>query len=344
VLINVPSGDDMLTSLLVMPDGTIVAAGQVSGQIGTVALRPAGTLLGSVKVYPPPGVSSSIATSIASDSSGRLFLAGTSGSGFSTNFILACLRPFNVALNALDTTFGSGGFVITPFGATSSASRVLVQTDGKILVAGNVAQGQANIGLARYNADGSTDLAFGTQGLVVAALSTGVTVADMVLQSDGKILVAGTTAGSGAPSGFAARFTTNGIFDPQFNAVGYSFFAPHSGSQTVSQLLLLPTGNVLAGGSAVTGDDPDPDFALSRIVTSGASITIDPASDSGVNHTDGITNVTNPIFDVLGRGTNYYPRLSRRKPDQRPLRNRRHLSHRPGPGNLHVYARRRRRQ
>jgi hypothetical protein len=37
----------------------------------------------------------------------------------------------------LDSTFGSGGTVTTSFGQVDSAAAVLIQTDGKIVAAGN---------------------------------------------------------------------------------------------------------------------------------------------------------------------------------------------------------------
>jgi len=67
----------------------------------------------------------------------------------------------------LDPTFGTGGTVITSFGGSDVASAVVVQPDGKLVVAGrtNIA-GNTVFALARYNPNGGLDPTFGTGGLV----------------------------------------------------------------------------------------------------------------------------------------------------------------------------------
>jgi hypothetical protein len=51
----------------------------------------------------------------------------------------------------LDTTFGNGGFVSTPFGSSEAfANTVLIQTDGKIVAVGNSNNGTT---IARYLAN-----------------------------------------------------------------------------------------------------------------------------------------------------------------------------------------------
>src|SRR2546427_11864816 len=69
----------------------------------------------------------------------------------------------------LDSTFGSGGKVVTDFfGRSSGANAIALQADGKILVTGDAltAQGPGDISVARYNSDGSLDTTFGTGGRV----------------------------------------------------------------------------------------------------------------------------------------------------------------------------------
>ncbi len=77
-----------------------------------------------------------------------------------------------------------------------------IQSDGKIVVTGIF--GSSDLAMARYNADGSLDTTFGTGGKVTTtgfAASYGFSVA---IQGDGKIVVAGSSAGGG---GFAvARY------------------------------------------------------------------------------------------------------------------------------------------
>ncbi|MBK8047198.1 MAG: hypothetical protein IPK16_08805 [Anaerolineales bacterium] len=100
----------------------------------------------------------------------------------------------------LDTAnFGApNGVVSTILGTASVANAVALQTDGKIIIAGSTSDGLRDYFLvARYNTDGSLDTAgFNTPlGYITSTLTTGSDVAtSLVLQSDGKIVVAGYTA------------------------------------------------------------------------------------------------------------------------------------------------------
>src|SRR5262245_34398023 len=67
----------------------------------------------------------------------------------------------------LDLTFGTGGLVTTNFGSSAGASNVALQPDGKLVVAGAIAQnGRTDFAVARYNSDGSLDAGFGVGGKV----------------------------------------------------------------------------------------------------------------------------------------------------------------------------------
>ena len=99
-----------------------------------------------IAVTPFPGNMISSALSVAIQANGDIVAAGetaTTASGPS-DFALARYT----ANGTLDTTFGSGGFVSTPFGnSIASINTVLIQTDGKILAVGNSDNGTT---LARY--------------------------------------------------------------------------------------------------------------------------------------------------------------------------------------------------
>jgi len=104
---------------------------------------------------------------------------------------------------ALDSGFGSAGRVTTDFGLQSSAAHaVAIQPDGRIVVAGVAGGGStgADIALARYDAGGALDPSFGSGGRVLTDLGGGSFEAAfaMVLQPDGKIIVAGSTRPPGS--------------------------------------------------------------------------------------------------------------------------------------------------
>lgn len=80
----------------------------------------------------------------------------TSGSGeISGNFMLVRLT----STGALDTSFGNQGFVLTDFDQKADyGNTVLIQPDGKIVIAGSARVGGADdFAVARYNANGSPD-------------------------------------------------------------------------------------------------------------------------------------------------------------------------------------------
>src|SRR6185295_5267343 len=123
---------------------------------------------------------------------------------------------------SLDTTFGAGGRVVTDFaGGLDQARTVLIQPDGRIVVAGFAGRSGGGSGgaLARYSSDGSLDLSFGSNGRVTIDSPAATAIA---LQADGRIVAAG---GSSSPNpvlrDFAvSRCSADGILDLSFGASG----------------------------------------------------------------------------------------------------------------------------
>lgn len=110
---------------------------------------------------------------VALDSEGNIVIAGTAAPNSSSNetgFGVARLTPNG----QLDTTFGSGGTVTTFFGNENErASALLVQPNGKILIAGIEPslsrKSPVQTALVRYNSNGSLDQTFGSGGIEQAA-------------------------------------------------------------------------------------------------------------------------------------------------------------------------------
>src|SRR6185312_12911701 len=125
----------------------------------------------------------------------------------------------SAADGTLDPSFGTGGLAragITDGDLQPSGCRPVVQPDDKIVICGtrlaNGASGSDFL-VARFNADGSLDTTFGNAGLATIDFDhgTGSDQADGVaLQSDGSIVVAGTTRATGSSSRtFAVARLTN---------------------------------------------------------------------------------------------------------------------------------------
>ena len=108
---------------------------------------------------------------------------------------LLCLLapPAHAAPGDLDATFGTGGKLTTDIGSSDLGSSVALQSDGKIVVAGDSWNGSnADVALVRYTSTGALDTSFNGTGMETTSIGSsddfGVSVA---VQSDGKIVVAG---------------------------------------------------------------------------------------------------------------------------------------------------------
>jgi uncharacterized delta-60 repeat protein len=175
----------------------------------------------------------------------------------------------------LDPNFGSGGATRTNFGSSDNSlvSDLAIQKDGKIIVAGNL--GNSDFALARYNSDGSLDATFGSAGKVTTDFGASDTVSAIALQSDGKIVVAGSIQYSGSDTDFAlARYNADGSLDPTFGSGGKvitSFSNTHDAAFGVA---LQNDGKIVVAGYA--GDATS--FALARYGSDGS---LDPTFGSG---------------------------------------------------------------
>jgi uncharacterized delta-60 repeat protein len=150
----------------------------------------------------------------------------------------------------LDTSFGSGGVVATSSSPNQDYARsVTIQADGKIVVAGD--QGNAQSGdnsflAARYNSNGSLDTTFGVNGVATAGSDLGsAAVVSMALEPDGRIVLAGFTAGSSSVFSLA-RFLAAG---PQIGSFTASPNPVTAGSSTTLTASNITDGNP---GSTIT--------------------------------------------------------------------------------------------
>ena len=167
-----------------------------------------------------------------------------------------------------DPAFGNGGTVTTAFtGSSAAGSAITIQSDGKIVVAGN----SSGFALARYNPDGSLDTGFGSSGTVTITLGSGSFSGayDMALQSDGKIVVAGTHSLNFA----LARFNRDGSLDRTFGRDG-TLITDFGGNDWCTGLAIQADGKLVAAGDTENGWD----FALARYDPDGS---LDPAFGMG---------------------------------------------------------------
>ena len=170
----------------------------------------------------------------------------------------------------LDVTFSGDGKLTTDFGGSDLASAVAVQVDGKLVVAGT---SDGNFALARYGVDGALDPSFSGDGLVTTDVGGTDDGQGVVIQTDGKLVVAGGSEGNFA----LARYTTGGGLDPSFSGDGVQT-TDFGVEDRATAVALQADGRIVVGG--MSGDD----FALARYDAAGA---LDPSfSGDGQQTTD----------------------------------------------------------
>ncbi len=179
-----------------------------------------------------------------------------------SNFDFALVR-YNTN-GSLDTSFDIDGKVMTDFASSDDRGySVIVQADGKILVAG---WGGGNFGLVRYNANGSLDTSFDIDGRVTTNIGGQSYGQGITLQPDGKILVAGTSYNGHT---FAlARYNVDGSLDRNFDTDGVVTTAFGGGWDWGYSVTVQADGKILVAGETIINGSRD--FALARYNTNGS--------------------------------------------------------------------------
>lgn len=266
-------GDSFANAVVVQPDGRIVLVGasENTGGNGETAFAlarysaagaldesfGAGGKVTSLITNPSLiGGSNAIANAVALQGDRRIVASGQStGAGGGDDFALA---RYNTD-GTLDATFGTDGVVVTSLSpGDDRLFGIAIQGDQKIVVAGE-AGGQ--FALARYNGDGTLDTSFSSDGIVLTDAGAGDDrILSMALQTDGKIVVAGSSGGALA----LARYQTNGLLDPAFGGGIVRFDV--TGGVDMARALRIQGENVVVG---VANDGTDNDFMLLRYTNAG---------------------------------------------------------------------------
>ena len=211
---------------------------------------------------------SSIVYSIAIQSNGKILVGGLSGND--TVYVFALARY--TTNGSLDNTFGNGGIVTMAIGTSSLLFSVAIQSDGKIIAVGTIYTTMSKMCLVRYTTNGSLDNAFG----IVTTTNTGKkTCLDdrgnaTAIQSDGKIIVAGTSDQKYT----LIRYNTNGSLDATFGIGG---IVATDICYAINSIAIQSDGKILAAGQGSplirfnTNGSLDPTFGNggSAIISSG---------------------------------------------------------------------------
>jgi uncharacterized delta-60 repeat protein len=221
-----------------------------------------------VRVTTPPSGPAQVCT--VSRGSGTVTTANV------TDIVVDCVTP--PPPSGLDASFGNGG--VATAGPGGEIKAIALQSDGRIVAAiGNA--------LARYNADGSLDTSFGTNGSVVSVLGADGNnqIFDVLVQPDGRIVAAGKARTVGASSlgddFAAARLNADGSRDAGFNGGQELQVDWIGGPDRATRVLLQSDGRIVLAGFAtttLTSTTDDTGFAVARLNADG---TLDSDFGSG---------------------------------------------------------------
>jgi uncharacterized delta-60 repeat protein len=206
--------------------------------------------------------SDDIVTAVRSLSDGKTLVAGNDNAGISW-------VSRYTATGQLDSTFGVGGKLATSL--LIRANDVQVVSGGGILLAGEGFNGNNfDLAVLKLTSTGDVDETFGNRGLALANFfNLTDTAHSIAIQSDGKILAAGSANNAGQLDFAIARFNPDGTLDITYDADGKQTVEfTNAQNNEARDVKLDPTsGKAVVSGFAFNGGDHN--FAIARLTTQG---------------------------------------------------------------------------
>lgn len=254
------------------------------------------------------------ANAITIDANHLIVVAGSSSD--SNNISAFALARYN-SDGSPDTTFGSGGEVMTTFsGNGDSANGVAIDGTGKIVAAG-VSAG-VNTGndfaLARYNSDGTLDTNFNGSGRVTNDFGNSETAHSVAIDANGLPVVAGASivTNTGATSFMVARYNSDGSLDTNFGTGGAVTTSFSNGHVTATSVAMDSLQRIV-----VAGVDTGGTFIAARYLSASADLSINKTGSASsvpatqpLNYTITVTNggpdaTLAQVTDTIPAGLSY---------------------------------------
>ncbi len=268
---------DEAYAVAVQTNGKIIAAGATqtgnnNNDFALIRYNTDGTLDASFgnagKVVTAVGPMSDDIYSIAIQPDGKILVAGNTRDN-GDYFVMARY----LSNGTLDPSFGSGGIVK---GEVGFGVKAMLMPNGQIMFVGRKTGFTIpDIFVYRYNANGTLDTSYGTNGKAVAL---GIRANGATIQPDGKVVVVGLKSALFA----VARFNTNGTLDTTFGTDG-TLTTDVSGNQSLSQAHdthIQQDGKVIVTGEAYKNNKHN--MAITRYLptlnVSTVAVNLDPSS------------------------------------------------------------------
>lgn len=244
----------------VQPDGKIVAAGWIerSGDRAVAIVRylTDGRLdptfaNGGIAIAHIPGTSFQISDLLIQPLDGKVLFSGMAYEG---GLFYASLGRF-AADGSLDSSFGIGGIVKSNFGIDDSHFGGGLALQGDRIVAAGAAcgttSGNPDFLVARYLTNGTLDTTFGSGGSRISAIGPAGDIAAAVgIDSQSRIVLAGTSEATSSMGSAVARYTSSGALDSTFGTGGSirgKLVMP--GNDSIRALLIQADDKIVVAGA-----------------------------------------------------------------------------------------------
>ena len=251
--------DDIATSIQIQADGKILIAGtsgSINGQFAVARFNEDGSpdlnFNTTGKAVLTMGFADLLA-GITVQADGKILLVGSTFKD--TNYDISYFAIGRLNKNGTpDNTFSTNGKQFINFESSPSfASSVIAQKDGKIVVAGRaIIAGQNNFAIARFNANGSLDNSFSTDGKQTNKFGTHDYFGQaLALESNGNILLAGYDQSDNGNTNLwsLVRYLPNGKLDSSFGKKGYQITDMGSSLSESKAIAINKDGRIAVGGS-----------------------------------------------------------------------------------------------
>lgn len=250
---NMEIGAGVANALLIQPDKKILLVGQVLNdatlrwQIGMARYNEDGSMDNTWDedglVFTGMDQADFTINEVVMDDNKKIVVGGYFGTAPSNNLFAVVRYHLD---GTLDETFGDEGILLDSYGAQNNqVNTIVIQPDGQILIAGSSLQGNRDLfAIARLDADGEFDESFGEQGVVRPVIDQNDGINAMVLQQDGKLVVAGESFNGQRFSIALARIETGLVTsadDPAESTIKVSVFPNPVNEELYVSFMTSPT-------------------------------------------------------------------------------------------------------
>jgi uncharacterized delta-60 repeat protein len=209
---------------------------------------------------------------------GQILVAGTATTDSGSQFAIA---EYN-ADGSVDTGFGGGtGQALVSFAGSSNVLLHAMAIGGSTIYLAGSSNG--DFAIAAINGDGTPATPFNGTGTLLLDFAGGDDSANaLAVQSNGELIVAGSTTFGGITSIALTRLLNSGATDAHFGIKGQTITNVLSTNDQATSVAIQSKGQIVVGGLSVTGSASDgtlsSDFLVARYTATGK---IDPTFGRG---------------------------------------------------------------